>query len=98
MNNDDKIDKVCDDVNDVKLTLARIEVCLHSTPCQALTEFKTKHSDQVSALHIKIDDKFEKHMDDHHSNKSQNSRWTTVGTMLSPLIAAAALVYMMMKG
>ena len=82
------------DINEMKVSQARIEGCLHATPCSHLNNLSAKLSENTSALH----NKFEKHIDDHHSNKSTRANWGLIFTGICSLATLGTLIYMVSKG
>ena len=90
MNSEEKFDKMMSDINEMKVSQARIEGCLHAAPCSHLNALSAKLSENTSALHLKI----EKHVDDHHSSKSSRANWVAI---MTAVCAIATLIGVLLK-
>ena len=82
--------RVLSDITEIKVTMARMEGALHTTPCPHLCDHMAKQSKDVSKIYERI----EKHNEDHHSPKTIRENWValavilcTVVTFLSPFIS-----------
>ena len=94
MNSEEKLDKIFEKVSEVEIRQARMEGCLHATPCPALTVFQSKHSEEVARLH----DKQEEHVKEHHSPNTTRANWELIFNGLCSLATLGALIYMISKG
>lgn len=82
--------RVLADITEIKVTMARMESALHTTPCPHLCDHMAKQSKDVSRIYERI----EKHNEDHHSPKTIRENWValavilcTVVNLLSPFIS-----------
>ena len=88
MNSEDKIDKVYNDMTDVKVALARMESSLHTTPCSHLCEHISKHSREIAELH----NQHKVHIEAHHSSRSVRANWAVVAAIVCALATIASVI------
>lgn len=89
MNSEEKIDKLYNDMTEVKVTLARLETCLHGAPCPLLSEHVTKHSTDIAELH----NQHKEHVEDHHSSKNFSANWAAIAAVVCALTSVVAMFY-----
>ena len=89
MNSEEKIDKLYNDMTEVKVTLARLESCLHSAPCSQLCEHKTKHSSDIAELH----NQHKAHIEDHHSSRTLRSNWAAIAALICALTSVLGMLF-----
>ena len=90
MNSEEKIDQLYKDMTEVKVTLARVESCLHSAPCNQLCEHVTKHSGDIAELH----NQHKNHIEDHHSSRNLRANWAAIAAVVC---AATTVIGMIVR-
>ncbi len=88
MNSEEKIDKLYNDMTEVKVTLARLESCLHPAPCSHLCEHVTKHSGDIADLH----NQHKVHIEAHHSSKNVRANWAALAAVVCALATIASVI------
>ncbi len=89
MNNEDQIDKISDDLTDIKVSMARMIEKLHDTPCAHLLAHISSQSEKIKDLHQKLDT----HIETYHSSKNSRANWVAIMTALCALATLATVFY-----
>ena len=89
MDNNSKIDKMSDDITDIKVSMARMIEKLHDTPCTHLLAHISSQSEKIKDLHNKLD----AHIETYHSSKNSRANWVAIMTALCALATLAAVFY-----
>ena len=89
MDSEDKIDKMSDDMTDIKVSMARMIEKLHDTPCAHLLAHISSQSDKVRDLHSKLD----AHNETYHSSKNSRANWVAIMTAVCALATLATIFY-----
>ncbi len=87
MTDSGRLERLNDDITEIKVTLARLESYLHATPCSQLCEHVTRHSEDIAELH----NQHKEHIEEHHSSRSLRNNWAALAALLCALVSLLGL-------
>ena len=88
MNSEEKIDRLYTDMTEIKITLARLESCLHAAPCTQLSEHVKKYSGDIAELH----NQHKEHIEEHHSSRNFRGNWAAIAAVVCALASVAGML------